>query len=86
VETDATSAIVRAAERLTGQTAGAVAFATEAPYLTASGMETVILGPGNIDQAHQPDEFVALEHLQPTVDLLTRLIEEFCVAPGNVPQ
>lgn len=84
METDATSAIVRAAERMTGQTAGAVAFATEAPYLTATGMETIILGPGNIDQAHQPDEFLALDQLQPTVDLLTRLIAEFCVAPGSV--
>lgn len=81
-ETDAASEIVRAAERLTGHAAGAVAFGTEAPYLQQLGMETVVLGPGDIAQAHQPDEYLALDRLQPTVELLTRLIERFCVAPA----
>ncbi len=81
LETDAAATIVCAAERLTGRTAGAVAFGTEAPYLTELGMETVILGPGNIEQAHQPDEYLSLDYLQPTVDLLTHLIRDFCVEP-----
>ena len=72
------SPIVQAAERLTGQTAEAVAFATEAPYFNELGMHTVILGPGDIDQAHQPNEYLALDRLQPTIDLLEKLIGEFC--------
>ncbi len=72
------SPIVQAAERLTGHAAEAVAFATEAPYFNELGMQTVILGPGDIDQAHQPDEYLALDRLQPTVDLLEKLIGEFC--------
>lgn len=73
------SAIVRAAERLTGHDAEAVAFCTEGPYLNSLGMETVILGPGDIDQAHQPDEYIALDRLRPTVELLSQLIERFCL-------
>ena len=71
--------IVRAAERLTGHTAEAVAFGTEGPYLNALGMQTIILGPGDIAQAHQPDEYLALDRLQPTVNLLRNLIRRFCV-------
>jgi acetylornithine deacetylase len=79
METPASSAIVQAAERLTGCPAQAVAFATEGPYLSRLGMETLILGPGDIDQAHQPDEFLALERIQPCIDLLKSLIRRFCL-------
>jgi acetylornithine deacetylase len=79
LETPAASAIVRAAEKLTGHAAGTVAFATEGPYFNQMGLETVILGPGDIAQAHQPDEFIALDRLQPTVDLLQGLIATFCL-------
>jgi acetylornithine deacetylase len=44
------------------------------------GMETVILGPGDIAQAHQADEFLAVERLQPMVELLRKLIVSFCTA------
>ena len=38
-----------------------------------------LLGPGDIDQAHQPDEFLAMDRLQPTIDLLQQLIRRFCL-------
>lgn len=79
METAAAAPIVRLAERLTGHTPEAVAFATEAPYLKQLGMDTIILGPGNIEQAHQPDEYLALDRLQPTVDLLRRMIKSVCI-------
>ncbi len=68
------SPFVRTCERLSGQSAGTVAFGTEGPYLQALGMETLILGPGHIDQAHQPDEFLRLDRVAPTVDILRNLI------------
>lgn len=71
--------LVRGLERLSGQRAGTVAFSTEGPFLQALGMETVIFGPGSIDQAHQPDEYLALDRIAPAVDVLTRLIGEVCV-------
>jgi acetylornithine deacetylase len=63
---------------LSGQRAGTVAFGTEGPYLQALGMETVVLGPGHIDQAHQPDEFLRVDRIAPTVELLRGLIVERC--------
>ncbi len=79
-ETAADSAVVRAAEQLTGHTAGSVAFGTEAPYLNEMGMQTLVLGPGNIEQAHQPDEYLQLDRIQPTIELLRQLIHRFCIA------
>ena len=79
LETPATAAIIQATEQLTGAPAGSVSFGTEGPYLNALGMDTVILGPGSVECAHQPDEFLALATILPTLDLLHRLIQQFCV-------
>src|SRR5690606_19563897 len=59
------ASIVKLAERLTGKPAGSVAFATEGPYLSSMGLDTIVLGAGDIDVAHQPDEHVALDRLAP---------------------
>ncbi len=79
METPLTAEIVTACEDLTGQDSGAVAFGTEAPYLQQLGMETIILGPGDIDQAHQPDEYLGLERIEPMVAILRQLIKRFCL-------
>lgn len=71
--------LVRIAERLTGHTAEAVAFATEAPYLQQLGCETLVLGPGDIACAHQPDEYLDLASIQPTVQVLRELINHYCL-------
>ena len=78
-ETAESSAIVQACERLTSAKSEAVAFATEAPFLQELGIETLVLGPGNIDQAHQVDEYLAHDQIQPCVDLISQLIKEFCL-------
>ena len=70
---------VSVVEKLTGHKAQAVAFGTEAPFLQQMGMETLVLGPGSINQAHQPDEYLALDQLAPTLDLLHNLINRYCV-------
>ncbi len=80
-ETPADSVMVRACEELSGLEAGAVAFGTEAPYLSQLGMETVVLGPGFIEQAHQPDEYLSLAQIPPMVEVLKGLIRRFCVEP-----
>lgn len=78
-ETPADAELVRACEKLTGHTAHAVGFATEAPWLQQLGLETLVMGPGSIDQAHQPDEFLELSQLEPTVRILKGLIHQFCL-------
>tara|TARA_R100001039_G_C1848922_1_gene108986 strand:+ start:1493 stop:2638 length:1146 start_codon:yes stop_codon:yes gene_type:complete len=75
----AESDLVKTAERLTGHSAGTVAFGTEAPWLQRMGMDTIVLGPGDIEQAHQPDEYLALDRIQPCVELLRDLITHYCV-------
>jgi len=80
-EQDEDSALVKACERLTGHTSEAVAFATEAPFLQSLGMETLVLGPGSINQAHQPDEFIDIQQLAPAVDILSGLIDRLCIQP-----
>ncbi len=77
-ETPADSAIVRAGEALTGHAAEAVSFGTEAPFLNRLGAETIVLGPGNIAQAHQPDEYLEAARIPPTLELLRALISRFC--------
>lgn len=52
-----------------------VAFATEAGLFQAAGVPSVICGPGNIEQAHRPDEYVALEQLQQCEKFLAALIK-----------
>jgi acetylornithine deacetylase len=79
METPANAAIVKLAEKLTGHATQAAAFATEAPYLRQLGMDTVVLGPGDIAQAHQPDEYLALDRLTPTIDILKQVINTVCV-------
>ena len=39
----------------------AVSYATEAGHFQRAGMPTVVCGPGSIEQAHKPDEFVAVD-------------------------
>ncbi len=79
METSESAEIVKVAERLTGHASESVAFCTEGPYLQQLGMETLILGPGDIAQAHQPNEYLALDRIRPTVELLAQLIRRFCV-------
>jgi acetylornithine deacetylase len=61
---------------LTGQNhAGCVAFNTEAGLFQAIGMDSVICGPGSIEQAHKADEFVSLDQLSQCLNMLERLGE-----------
>jgi acetylornithine deacetylase len=79
METSKDAAIVKAVEIFTGAQAGAVAFGTEGPYLNSMGMQTVVCGPGNIKQAHQPDEYLPFDHIQPAINLIQSLIKQFCL-------
>jgi acetylornithine deacetylase len=56
--------VTRLAQRLSGESGTTlVAFGTEAGLFQGAGIPTVVCGPGSIQQAHQPDEFVSLEQL-----------------------
>ena len=70
-----------AAEALALRLAGsnrtvAVSFATEAGHFQAAGLPTIVCGPGSIDQAHKPDEFIDESQLVACLDFLERLCED----------
>ncbi len=71
--------IIALAEQLTGQTAASANYATEAPFISALGCDTLVLGPGSIKQAHQPDEFIELKYYQPTISLIQGLVNHLCL-------
>ncbi len=53
----------------------AVAFATEAGQFQQAGFSTVLCGPGSIEQAHQPNEYVEVAQMQRGRDFMRRLVE-----------
>lgn len=73
------SELVELCEKLTGHGAEAVAFATEAPFFAAANIDTVIMGAGSIDQAHQPDEFMAHDQIAPMVHYIEGFIKHYCL-------
>ena len=79
LSTSANSNIVSIAEELTKAQSESVVFATEGPYFSQMGMETIVLGPGSIDVAHQPDEYIESDQLEKAVDLYRKLIDRVCI-------
>ncbi|MEH6811561.1 MAG: acetylornithine deacetylase [Motiliproteus sp.] len=73
------SELIRMAESLTGHRAKTVAFGTEGPFLQQLGMDTIVMGPGSIDQAHQPDEYLDLKQVKPTIAILEQMIARCCL-------
>ncbi|HBS49724.1 MAG TPA: acetylornithine deacetylase [Rhodobacteraceae bacterium] len=62
--------------------ADVVPFGTEAGLFQQMGMSVVVCGPGSIDQAHKPDEFVSLDQLSACLDMLERLTRSFAHSGG----
>ncbi len=64
-------------ESITETASQTVNYCTEAPFLQQL-CPTLVLGPGSIDQAHQPDEFLAFEFIDPTIRILKDSIHNYC--------
>lgn len=71
---EAAEAFVR---RLTGDNSpsGVVSYAAEAGQFQQAGFATVICGPGSIEQAHQPNEYLAVDQFARGADFMERLAE-----------
>lgn len=70
------SDIVKLVTKLTGANrTGKIAFGTEGGLFTEQlGLETIVMGPGSIEQAHKPDEFIATSELQRCDAFLAKLV------------
>jgi acetylornithine deacetylase len=76
---DSDSPAVALAREISGSNAvETVAYGTEAGLFQRAGIPAVVCGPGSIDQAHKPDEFVALTELEACEKFLHRLIARAC--------
>ena len=68
--------IVALVKQLTGiNGTGKVSFGTEGGFYQNAGIPTVICGPGSIEQAHKPDEWIALEQITACERFMDRLID-----------
>lgn len=68
--------LVLLAQRASGSNrAGFVSYGTEAGYYQQAGIPSIVCGPGDIAQAHQPEEFITTTQLLACRDFLARLIE-----------
>ena len=53
-----------------------VPFATEAGRFQAAEVPTIVCGPGSIDQAHQPDEYIEIAQIEAGIAFMRRLTAE----------
>lgn len=59
---------------------GVVSYGTEAGQFQEAGISTVVCGPGNINEAHKPNEFIELSQVKKCEEFLRRLLSEVCAA------
>lgn len=78
-EIRAGSALERLVREISAETTvHKVAYATEAGLFQAAEIPTIICGPGSIEQAHRPNEFVTIEQLEACEKFLLAVVEQFC--------
>lgn len=79
METPKHSMIVRAVAKISGKTTGSACFNTEGGVYNVHGSQTIIFGPGNIEQAHKPNEFIEEKYCRDTtIEMYKKLIKEIC--------
>ena len=79
VRTEPDAEIIQAALEITGDTKPhTVAYSTDAACFS-NYMDTVIIGPGSILQAHTVDEWMALDQFDLGSDIFNKFVEKFCL-------
>jgi acetylornithine deacetylase len=75
LDTDQASPAIRLGNLLGGvPSAAKVTYGTEAGLFHAAGIETIVCGPGNIQQAHTANEFVELDQIKACEGFLNNLV------------
>lgn len=75
-EQDEITALARALSRR--DSTAKVAYLTEGGLFQKAGIPAIICGPGSIEQAHKPDEFVTLEQIALCESFMERFLEQMC--------
>lgn len=77
-ETAPDSPLITLMEEATGIESGTVAFGTEAAQMMTLGSEAVVIGPGDIREAHRTGEFVPVDELEKCAEVLKLAIARLC--------
>jgi acetylornithine deacetylase len=72
------SGLLRSLTRASGNASASVAFGTEAPWLNRMGAEAVVFGPGSMQSAHSPREYVPQVELHRCVEILEEVVYDLC--------
>ncbi len=72
------SALLRSVLHASGAEADSVSFGTEAPWLNKLGAEAVVFGPGSMQSAHSPREYVPRNELYRCVEMLAAVTKDLC--------
>jgi acetylornithine deacetylase len=76
LDTRGETQIVGLVQELTGNTEiGKVSYGTEGSQFQRAGIPTVVCGPGSIEQAHKPDEFIELTQIAACERFVGQLLE-----------
>jgi acetylornithine deacetylase len=79
LDTGLETEVVALVQELTGnEEIGKVSFGTEGSQFQRAGMATVVCGPGSIEQAHKPNEYVTLDQIAQCEQFLRRLMDRIC--------
>ena len=77
LDTKADADVVKLIQRISGKSKlNTVSYASEVGQFANEGFQSAICGPGDIAQAHRPNEFIEKEQLQLGLDMLDRLVDE----------
>lgn len=63
---------------LNSNSTGAVSFGTEAGVFNNIGIKTIVCGPGSINEAHKPDEFISIPQINKCRKFLEKIIQSLC--------
>lgn len=82
METDISQNVVKTAmescNKIIGQSAAkGVDFGCDASSFTGKGIPSIVLGPGNIEQAHSENEFVSLEEVYQAAEIYSQISIDF---------
>ena len=79
LDTGLETEVVGLAQELAGNDEiGKVSFGTEGSQFQRAGIATVVCGPGSIEQAHKPNEYVTLDQVAQCEAFLRRLMQRMC--------
>ena len=77
-ETSPDSPLIKMLEQASGLESGTVAFGTEGAQMMRLGSESVVIGPGDIREAHRTGEFVPVDELERCAEILRQSIQQLC--------